>query len=187
MFKKSFMVMSVAAALITTSGIAQSASAGAQGASTTTNIPVSATVSAACSISTTSAIAFGAYDPIGTNANTALNATGQLSVVCSKGSTGLSIGLDNGAHVSGTQRQMIRTGESATDVLQYGLFQPPNTTPGTACTFPGTTAWSTTATLAIGNSPSKVARLFNVCGSVPAGQDAPTGAYSDVVVATLNF
>jgi spore coat protein U-like protein len=116
-----------------------------------------------------------------------LNATGQLSVVCSKGATGLTIGIDNGAHVAGAQRQMVLTGGAATDVLLYNVFQPPNNSPETACTFPGTIAWTTAAPMAIATAPSKVARTFNVCGTVPAGQDAPTGAYTDVVVATLNF
>jgi spore coat protein U-like protein len=178
MCTRSVLRLSVAAALLAASGIALPAS-------TPTSIPVSATVSAACTISTASAIAFGAYDPIGANATAALTATGSVSVVCSKGATGLTIGIDNGAHSAGAQRQMV--GAVATNLLQYNLYQPPNATPGTACTFPGTIAWTTAAPLGIATAPSKVARTFNVCGTVPAGQDAATGAYTDVVVATLNF
>ena len=152
-----------------------------------TNIGVSATVSQGCSISTTSALAFGAYDPIGTNATAALNATGQVSVACSKGATGMSIGLDNGTHVVGTQRQM--QGALATDILLYNIFQPPPSAPGLACIFPGTTPWTATGAglLTLTTAPSKVARLYNVCGTIPGGQDATTGSYTDTVIATLNF
>jgi spore coat protein U-like protein len=80
-------------------------------------------------------------------------------------------------------------GATATDILQYNIFQPPTAVPGVACTFPGTTAWTATGTglLTLPNAPSKVARLYNVCGTIPAGQDATTGAYTDTVIATLNF
>jgi len=176
----SILRLSLAAALLPVGGLALAAS-------TPTNIAVSATVSQGCSISTTSALAFGAYDPIGANATAALNATGQVSVACSKGATGLTIGMDNGTHVSGAQRQM--QGTAATDILQYNLFQPPSNTPAAACTFPGTIAWTTTGTglLTLTSAPTKVARLYNVCGTIPGGQDAATGTYTDTVVATLNF
>jgi spore coat protein U-like protein len=171
---------SVAVALLVASGVVFAASA-------TTNIAVSASVSQSCSITSASALAFGAYDPIGANATTPLNATGQVSVACSKGATGLTIGMDVGAHVSGTQRQM--QGTTATDLLQYNLFQPPSNTPSTPCTFPGTTSWTnaTPGLLVITSAPTKVARLYNVCGTIPGGQDATTGSYSDTVSATLNF
>jgi spore coat protein U-like protein len=181
MLKKFILHLSVAAALLPACGIVLAAS-------TPTTISVSATVSQGCSISTTGALAFGAYDPIGANATAALNATGQVSVACSKGATSLTIGMNDGTHVVGTQRQM--QGPTATDILQYNLFQPPTNVPGVACTFPGTIPWNSTApagVLTLSNAPSKAARLYNVCGTIPGGQDATTGAYSDTVIATLNF
>jgi spore coat protein U-like protein len=188
MLKKSILPLSVAAALLLACGasLAQSTPGGAA-ASSTTNIAVSATVSQACSISTTAALAFGAYDPTGTNANVALNATGQVSVSCSKGSTGLTIGMNNGTHAVGAQRQM--QGATAADLLKYDLFQPPSNVPSTACTFPGVTAWNATGAglLALSSATTKVARLYNVCGSIPGGQDVSMGAYTDTVIATLNF
>jgi spore coat protein U-like protein len=179
--KKSLLHLSVAAALLSASAVVLAASA-------ETSIAVSATVSQGCSISTTTALAFGAYDPIGANATAPLNATGQISVACSKGATGLTIGMNNGTHVLGTQRQM--QGTAATDILLYNLFQPPTNVAGVACTFPATIPWNTTApagVLTLTSSPSKAARLYNVCGTIPAGQDATTGAYTDTVIATLNF
>jgi spore coat protein U-like protein len=133
-------------------------------------------------------LAFGAYDPIGANATAALNTTGQVSVACSKGATGLTIAMNDGTHVVGTQRNM--QGATATETLQYNLFQPPSNVAGIACTFPGTIPWNSTApagVLTLTSAPSKVARLYNVCGTVPGGQDATTGSYTDTVIATINF
>jgi len=154
---------------------------------TSTPIPVTATITQGCLISTTSALAFSAYDPIGTNLSVPLNATGAISVTCTKGATGLTIGMDLGSHVAGAQRQMI--GTVSTNLLSYNIFQPPSGVPGTACTFPGTTAWTTTGSglLTLPSPPSNVARLFNVCGTIPAGQNVSADAYADTVNATINF
>jgi spore coat protein U-like protein len=179
MLKKSHLHLSLAAALLSASAVASAASA-------TATIAVSATVSQGCSISTTTALAFGAYDPIGANATAALNATGQISVACSKGASNLTIGMNDGTHVLGTQRRM--QGATANDILLYNLFQPPTNVAGVACTFPATIPWNSTAGVLTLSSPtSKEARLYNVCGTIPAGQDATTGAYTDTVIATLNF
>lgn len=155
--------------------------------SASTFIPVSASVSQSCTISTSSALAFNAYDPVGTNATAALNATGQISVACAKGATGLTIGMDNGTHVTGHQRQMI--GASSANLLRYDIFQPPSNTPNTVCTFPGTIAWTTSGNglLTLSGAPSKVTRVYNVCGSIPGGQDVSADSYTDIVGATINF
>lgn len=153
----------------------------------TATLAVSASISQNCSISTTP-LAFGAYDPVVTNASTPLNQNGSVTVACTKGASGLTVGMDNGLHVSGTQRQMLG-GTSAND-LQYNLFQPPNNTPGTACTYPGSTAWSTTGggLLTLSSPASKAGRTYNVCGTIPAGQDVSVdSSYTDSVTATINF
>jgi spore coat protein U-like protein len=180
MFKYSVLYFSVLAAFSITTEIALAATA-------STSVPVSANVTQNCAISTSAALAFTTYDPVGVNATAPLNATGQISVTCSKGAVGLTIGMDNGAHVAASQRQMI--GVTATNLLQYNLFQPPSNAPGTACTFPGTTAWTASGAgmLTLTSAPTKVARLYNVCGTIPAGQDVAADTYSDTVGATINF
>ena len=181
MSKKPLLQLSLALALLSSCAVVLAASA-------TTSITVSATVSQGCSISTSSALAFGAYDPIGANATAALNATGQVSVACAKGASGVSIAMNDGTHVVGGQRQM--QGATATDILQYNLFQPPSNVPGAACAATGTIAWNSTApagVLTLSTAPSKAVRQYNVCGTIPGGQDATTGTYGDTVVATLNF
>jgi spore coat protein U-like protein len=179
MFKKYVLGLAVAAALLPASGAVKAAA--------TTSIAVSANVSQACSISTVSGIAFGNYDPIGANATAPLNATGSVSVTCSKGAKGLTIGIDLGAQPAGAQRQM--KGAAATSLLKYDIFQPPSAVPGTACTFPGTTAWTATGAglLTLETAPSKAARIYNVCGTIPGGQDVAVETYTDTVTATLNF
>jgi len=179
-FKKSVFHLSVAISLWAVSGL------GFAGSSSIA-VPVSASVSQNCSISTGAALAFTTYDPVITNAVTALNATGQISVACTKGAVGLTIGMDNGAHVAATQRQML--GGTNAGMLQYNIFQPPSNAPGTACTFPGATAWSATGTglLTLTTAPSNVTRIYNVCGTIPGGQNVAADTYTDTVNATINF
>lgn len=182
MTTKTIFRLSVIATLLATSGIVLADSASA-------TIPISAAVARSCVISLAAGpLAFGAYDPIVANATTDLNATSQISVACAKGSTGLTVGMDNGGHVIGSQRNLL--GGVSAENLQYNIFQPPNNTPGTACSFPGTTAWNTTGpagVLTLTTAPSKAARLYNVCGTIPAGQDVAVDTYADIVTATINF
>ena len=159
--------------------------------SATSNVNVTATVSQNCLIST-NAVAFGAYDPVVTNSSTgaALNGTGSVSVTCTRSSTGVTTTLGLGASASGSTRRMV--GGSSGAFLTYELYQPSATTPAAACTFPGTTVWSTSGGGVF--TPSGVAdwgasspKTFNVCGSVPRGQDVSADSYTDSVVATINF
>lgn len=81
-------------------------------------------------------------------------------------------------------------GGTSADVLQYNLFQPPNNTPGTACTFPGTTAWTNAGAglLTLASPASNAGRTYNVCGTIPGGQNVSADpSYTDTVSATINF
>ena len=180
MFKKSIFHLIVAISILSASGKVFAGSA-------STAVPVSASVSQNCSISSGAALAFTTYDPVVINATAALNATGQISVACTKGAVGLTIGMDNGAHVAAAQRQML--GGTNAGLLQYNIFQPPGNAPGTACTFPGTTAWGATGVglLALTSAPSNVVRVYNVCGTIPGGQNVAADTYTDTVNATINF
>ena len=139
----------------------------------TSNLTVSATVAKNCSITTT-AVAFGSYDPIVANAATPLDGTGTVVVTCTKGA-GTRIDLGLGANASGTTRRM--TGGS--DFLSYELYQ--NTT--------RTTVWGAGAAAGqtIAAAPNKNPRTFTVYGRVAAGQDVTAASYNDTVVATINF
>ncbi len=138
-----------------------------------TNLAVSATVAKNCSITTT-AVAFGSYDPIVANASTALDGTGTVVVTCTKGA-GTRIDLGLGGNASGSTRRM----SGGIDFLTYELYQ--NTG--------RTTVWGSGAAAGqtIAAAPSKAARTFTVYGRVTAGQDVAAGSYNDTVVATINF
>lgn len=164
----------VAAVLLGFASMASAATANA-------NLAVSATVNTNCTIATTP-VAFGVYDP---NAGAALNATGTVTIGCTKGTNNITIGLGLGSFPSGATRRMD-DGSGAR--LTYELFQPANNSEGAACTY--TAVWGTTIgtnTLAPVQAPSKATRTYNVCGQMAAGQDPTAGFYSDTVVATVNF
>jgi spore coat protein U-like protein len=149
---------------------------------------VTASVASRCSISTT-AVAFGAYDPVSTNSagGVDLNGTGALSVTCTKNSSGVNITLGLGANFTGTTRRLANGAE----FLTYELYHPSSADPGAVCNFPGTTVWGTALagifTPTNPNWGANSAKTFNVCGTVARGQDAASGNYTDTVVATVNF
>ena len=124
-------------------------------------------------------LVFGNYD-----GGAATDATGAatVSLTCAGTSTA-NIALDNGINFNGGTRRMA----FGTNMLSYGLFQPTANTPGAACgalTLPfgsGGTSLSVLGLTVIS------AQLFNVCGSIPRGQNAPIGAYTDLVNVTVNF
>ncbi len=150
----------------------------------TANVGISANIANVCTI-TTGAVAFGAYDPIVTNASSPLNASGTVAITCTKGATTtVSLGLGNNA--AGAVRKMKNAG---TDLLTYELYQPPNTTPGSACSYASPTVWGTAGAnlFTPAAAPDKNARTYNICGQVASGQDLPFGSYTDTVVATVNF
>jgi spore coat protein U-like protein len=151
-------------------GVASSASA--QG-SNSTNLAVSATVISNCTI-TTAALAFGNYDPAGANATADLPGTGTVTIACTQGATA-TIGLNLGANAAGSTRRMT----NGSDFLDYELYQDAGLV----------TVWDNAGPglLSPPAAPSIAARNFTVYGNVPQAQDVSTGAYSDTVLATVNF
>jgi spore coat protein U-like protein len=148
----------------------------AQSGSATSSLNVTMGVSNNCTISTTP-VAFGAYDPVVTNAAAALDGTGTVSIACTKNASA-TVGLALGANASASQRRMS-DGAGTPSYANYELYQ--DTTRLVVWGTSGAGLLSPTA------APSKAARSFTVYGRVAAGQDIPAGAYTDVVVATVNF
>lgn len=140
----------------------------------TANLSVTASVVRNCTISTLP-VAFGPYDPVVANATADLDATGSVSIACTKG-TPATIGLSLGANATGSTR---RLSDGADGFLTYELFK----------TSLRTTVWGSSGTdlLDAGAAPSRSSRAFTVYGRITAGQDATVGVYSDTVVATVNF
>ncbi len=146
-------------------------------ATTTASLGISASVAAKCSVSTT-AVAFGAYDPLGTEATTPKDANGAVIVTCTKGWQNR-IDLDLGANSPGPGvRRML--GSVAGNYLTYELYSDSA----------GGTVWGSGA----GNgftpaapAPDKNPQTFTVYGRVPAAQDVAAGSYSDTITATVNY
>jgi spore coat protein U-like protein len=142
--------------------------------SATANLQISAAVNANCTI-TTAAVAFPTYDPVVANAAANDDGTGTVTITCTKG-TLATIGLGLGANALVNQRRMK---DATTDYLNYALY----------LDAARTTIWGTASPnlLTPVAAPDKTPRPFTVYGRIPSAQDVPAGAYSDTVVATVNF
>jgi spore coat protein U-like protein len=148
-------------------------------AGTTANITVQANVTANCTISA-GTVDFGSYDPALANVSTPLEAEGTFTVKCTKG-TAATIDLSVGANASGSARRMLGGG----DYLTYELYRDSGRS----------AVWGTGTGNNLnpyeadgGTAPNAGNRTVRVYGRVPAGQeDIGSGAYSDTVVATINF
>jgi spore coat protein U-like protein len=144
----------------------------------TSDMLVSMNVGNSCTISA-GTLAFGAYDPVTTNATLPLNGTATLAVNCTNGSTAtITLGQGSNADVASTDTAPLRRAVFGTsNYLTYSLFTdservtPWGNSAGTGAEYTGTGA-STNVT---------------VYGSVPAGQNVPSGSYSDTVVTTITF
>ena len=136
-------------------------------ASGTSNLSVSAQVTANCTIATT-ALTFTAYDPVGVNATSNLDGQGKVTVACTKGhSAAIALG-------TGSNGRKLSDGNG--NLLTYEMYSDSNRS----------VTWSSSG-ISTGNAPSKVARDFTVYGRIPSNQDVPAGNYNDTVVATVNF
>lgn len=142
--------------------------------SATANLSVTANVAANCTIST-APVAFGAYDPVSANAAANLNGTGTVTVACTKG-TAATIDLGVGNNLSGGSRRM----GSGSDFLNYALYKDAARTQVWGTGLAGGTTYAYA-------SASKNATAITVYGTVPQAQDVTVGAYTDTVVATINY
>ena len=145
-------------------------------------LSVTASVTAKCSVSSTSVVAFGPYDPVVTNASGGadLDGTGSVGIKCTPGN-GTSISLDSGANASGNQRRMQGPAGSSSAFLNYDLYSDSGRT----------TAWGNgsngASSFAISAASNAAERTFTVYGRIPKGQDVNVGSFTDTVQATVNF
>jgi len=154
------------------------AAGSAAAGSATSDFTVTASVADNCTISTT-AIAFGAYDPVVTNLTAPKDGTGSVTITCTQGAVatiGLNAGLNGGTAV-GTTRAM----KSGSDQLNYEIYQETG----------HSTVWgnSGAALLSPVAAPSTAPRTYTTFGRIPGAQvTVPAGAtYTDTVTATVNF
>lgn len=154
------------------------ATSGSQ-AATTANVSVTATVTARCDISTTTAVAFGAYDPVGANVSTDVEEEGVLAVTCTNGAEA-TVTLDEGDHAdtgstAANPTRRMSDGETVESFLGYSLY----TDSGYQTEWDGVTGQAYTGT--------GTADTLTVYAVLPGGQNVPAGSYSDTVVATITL
>lgn len=142
---------------------------------------VTANVARSCSITGTSNVAFGTYDPADANFSTPLDASGSVTIRCTKNTT-YDIALGQGANAApgSTCVAPLRRMASGSERLSYGLFSDAGRT----------TTWGCDASNDVTNTettgPSSPDTV-TVYGRIPAGQDVADGSYSDTVVVTVTF
>jgi spore coat protein U-like protein len=156
-----FQIAAVVAAVAATVASVALLPRAAEGATASANFQVQATVIPQCAISAT-ALNFGNYDP---NAAAPTAGTSTITLTCTR-NTGYSVAL---SAASG-----FAMSNGAGSSLNYSLFQANGTTP-----------WTTTPVAGV--APSRAPIPLTVNGSIAAGQDVPTGSYTDTVVATVTF
>jgi spore coat protein U-like protein len=149
-----------------------------QAGTSTGTLGVSATIPANC-VFGTSTMPFGVYEPITTNAATALTATGTVNLTCSK-SDAITITANagaNGASASGTCATAVctRAMKNGTSFLSYDLYT----------TALDATVWN--ATNSIAATGTGVSQAVSIFGFVPAASNEPAGAYADTVTVTATF
>ena len=145
----------------------------AQAGTANSNLSVSATVSANCTVST-SAVAFGSVDAL---SGAAVEGTGGLTVTCTNG-TGwtAAAGLGSGSGATFSARRMT----SGANLLTYTLF----TDSGRA------TVWGdgTASTAMVTSTGTGAAQSITVFGRIAAGQNnARPGSYADTVAVTITY
>jgi len=153
---------------IATGCLALAVVSGAEAATVTTTMPVSATVVATCTVGA-NPMAFGNYSGL------AVSQTTTLTLECTNG-TAYNVGLNAGTGSGATTTTRIMTG--GTGSLDYQIFQ--NAT--------HTTNWGDTigTDTKLGTGTGTIQTL-TVYGQVPAGQFPPVGSYADTITVTVTY
>jgi len=154
-------------------------SAGASGSQTSTVI-VTASIPPSCTIGT-AAIAFAAYDPINANATVPDDRTGDIVIRCTKGASGITIGLGNGANNTGAQRRMTSSTDPTT-TIDYEVYQD---TGRVSVWGPGDGGVARSGSDLNGTGENVSVTMF---GRIPPHQlQATAGSYNDTLVSTILF
>lgn len=174
MNKKNILFLSVTAVLAAAVGFATVAHA----ATKTASISVTASVAGSCKITGTT-VAFGAYDP---SVTTALTASGNIVVACTKGTT-YTVGLDTGLNAANAPAGSTRAMADAGAYLGYDLYSDSGDTTLWTNASPG---WvSGTGAGGIGAAANQTLPVY---GAIPAGQFVTPGTtFVDTVTATITY
>ena len=129
-------------------------------------------VEASCPTFTVTGVTFGTYNVFTV---APLDSTGNIQYRCT-GSQPISISLSKGTAPSFSPR----TSKKGTEALNYNLFL------DAACTSIWGDGTAPTSFYSDSN-PANTTRNVTIFGRVTAGQDVTAGAYTDTIVATINF
>lgn len=142
----------------------------------TTNLAVSAQVGSECSIAASPTLGFGSYSPL---SGSALDATGNLSVSCTTGSTAPTIALNDGANPGAGSSGVVPVRQMASGANRLGYFLYQDAA--------RTTNWGDGVTAKAVSTPDGIAHNETIYGRVTGGQNKPNGSYTDTVLVTISF
>lgn len=149
----------------------------------TGNFNVTANVAGSCVITATPTLAFGAYDPTEVNNTTALDGQSSISVRCTRGTVAtVALGQGGNPATGSTCVAPLRQMASGAERLRYDIYQ----------TAARTTVWGCQTgaganTQGFTSTSSLTPTVLQTFGRIPAGQDVPTGSFSDTVQVTVTF
>ncbi len=146
---------------------------GVNAATTTTTFTASAVISSSCTVTATN-LAFGNYSAASA---TALTGTSTINLYCTSGTpytVALNVGTGGGTFA-------VRNMANGTNLMSYNMYTAANQA----------TIWGdgTTSTSTVGGTGAGVltASPSTVYGSIPIGQDLPSGTYTSTITVTVNY
>ena len=147
-----------------------------------TSFQVTANVASSCTVSATT-LAFGQYDPADANAAAPLDASGTVSVRCTRGTATAVAALDQGSNPatgSSCANPLRQMDGGAALRLRYDIYQDAGRAAPWGCDATNTQAIPTFTT-------SLTPVQLTTYGRIPAGQDAAIGSYTDTVQVSVTF
>jgi spore coat protein U-like protein len=139
-------------------------------------LTVGATVVKTCILTTIKPLALGSYDPVDTYATSDLRTRGNITVICSKGSTpSIAIGVSSNAPGIGTTRATLSKGNK----LSYEIYKDAGLT--------RVRTQPVEDILSIGVVSLFQTQIIPAHRCIPAGHNVPVGTFADTVIVTVNF
>jgi spore coat protein U-like protein len=148
-------------------------SVGAFAGNTSGNLSVTANVSSSCVINTTSAMAFGSYNPAG---GTATTGAGTFTLQCTNGASPTVL-MSQGANpgTGSTDTTPVRQMANGSFMLTYQLYSDSARS----------LVWNNVT--GVSEPSNGTLQTVNIYGSIPAGQNVGAGSYTDTVVVNVNY
>lgn len=138
-------------------------------------LSVTASVTADCVVASDAGIEFGTYDTAEHAAGDPLDVTAQaVSITCTRDTSDVSIGLDQGEYAQGEHRGMH--GDVGSAPIIYDIYT----------TEQRLTIWNSVNTVAYAARSNRTVSI-PLYGRIPGGQTVAPGRYVDVLQAMVNF